>query len=80
LEDIDRKSDDLYSFHERVRNTPFELLERDLPELLNDIQFLEAQLDCDIGSYSPAELEKAKEKIAKLKQKADIIKSELARP
>jgi len=77
LEEFDRKSDDLYSFREKIRKTPSELLERDLAELLNDIQFLEAQVDCDIGSYSMKELEKAKEKIAKLKQKADIIKFEL---
>jgi len=49
-------------------------------ELLNDIQFLEAQLNCDLGSYSQKELERAKEKIAKLMQKAVIIKSELPRP
>ena len=54
-------------------------LDRDLAEITNEIQFLEDQLQCDLGSYSPEQLMRGREKIADFKKKAESIQVELER-
>jgi len=53
-------------------------LENALSEVSFDIDFLEAQVRADHGSYPPRELERATGKIAQLKQKEDYLRNELA--
>jgi hypothetical protein len=72
-------SDDLISFREKAKSLSAESLYRDLAELLNDIQFLSAQVEADAGDYSPSELEIAQKKISKLRKKAEIAKLELTK-
>jgi len=67
----------LSRFREKAKTFPVEVLDRDLAELSGDIQFLDAQIDVDLGSYKPEQLEKAIEKTTLLKLKAEIIVLEL---
>jgi len=54
-------------------------LDRELAEFSNEIQFLEEQVGADFDSYQPAQLERAKEKIARFKKKAEILEMEISR-
>lgn len=65
-------------FTDPKRQTDAEL-ESALVEVSFDIDFLEAQVRADHGSYSPGEFERATGKIAQLKQKEDFLRNELAR-
>jgi len=80
LEEIDRESEDLDTFRQKVKNASSQQLEKDLAGISGDVEFLNAQVEADLRSYSPVELEKSEEKISRLRQKADIIKFELSEP
>ena len=54
-----------------------EELDRDLAEITLDCEFLDAQVQSDLGSYSAAELMMAQEKISHFKRKAGAIRMEL---
>ena len=80
MEEIDRESEDLDTFRQKVKNASSQQLEKDLAGISGDVEFLNAQVEADLRSYSPVELEKSEEKISRLRQKADIIKFELSEP
>ena len=46
-------------------------------DLCVDVEFLESQIECDLGSYSPSELITAQEKVSKFKIRRRILKTEL---
>jgi len=63
----------------KVRKLPLEELDRDYAEISSEIEFLEEQLRCDIGGYTPEALGEAKEKIAHFRKKAKFLEIELER-
>jgi hypothetical protein len=69
---------DLISLREKAHNLPLFELDRDVVEISIEIEFLEIQVECDLGSYTPKDLLAAYEKISHYKQKAEILKTELA--
>jgi hypothetical protein len=73
------ESEDLVANRNKAKKTPTGRLEIDLAELWNEIQFMVAQIDAEFESYSPADLERAKEKISTLRRKAEAAKDELAK-
>jgi hypothetical protein len=75
----DKPDQELVSLRQRVKRLPAQELDRDLGEVSNDIQFLEDQIRFDIESYDTDELEQAYAKIAHIKQRAEILKTELNR-
>jgi len=52
-------------------------LDRDYVELSSEIDFLEAQIKVDSESYSPSQLQIAKDKVDCYKKRAQAIKIEL---
>jgi len=56
-----------------------EELDRDFAEISAEVDFLEEQVRCDFGSYSPKVLMMAREKISLYKKKAEILKIELGK-
>jgi hypothetical protein len=54
-------------------------LERDIAEIKNEINFLEAQVSYDLTSYSPEALERAGSRIQLLKLRAKIMMGEYER-
>ena len=74
----DERRKELESLRGDVLKLTSEELDRDLAELNHEIQFLEEQMRVDIGSYPPAELERANAKIVHFKQKAEILKMEIS--
>lgn len=62
-----------------IRNLSLEELDRDLAEIACEIDFLEAQLSCDLRSYSPEALMEAREKISRFKKRAQILDIELGK-
>jgi len=70
---------DLATLQEKVQKFTKEELDRDIAELSNDIDFLESQVEADLGSFSPEELTTAYGKIDRRKQKLEILKVELAK-
>jgi hypothetical protein len=75
----DKLDEELQSLQVRVRTLPSEILDRDLVEITNDIEFLELQLRVDFASYSAKDLERANHKFSHFKQKAEVIEIELRR-
>ena len=73
----DRSETDLALLHERARNLSSDELDRELADLSNEVEFLEKQLECDIGSYTTQALERANQKVSKFKLRAEILKVEL---
>jgi len=70
---------DLISLQEKARTLSDDLLDRDIAEISTEIDFLEEQVRVDLRSYSPKSLEEAHRRIAHFKQRAEILKIELAR-
>ncbi|MFI5420673.1 MAG: hypothetical protein ACHQ1H_06865 [Nitrososphaerales archaeon] len=54
-------------------------LDLEIAEFSYDIDFLERQVEADLGSYSPKELSNARAKIGRLKLRSEILKIELSR-
>jgi hypothetical protein len=78
INDYDNKQDlDVISLRERARTLSMEELDRDHAEICAEIDFLDSQIQCDLGNYSPVQLLAAQGKIAHFKQKAEILKIEL---
>jgi len=77
--DKEDESEDLEFFREKAKNTKPDKLESDLAELFEEIQFMIAQVEADVGSYTPADLERFKEKILRLRKKAEVAKRERAK-
>jgi hypothetical protein len=73
----DKEDPELISFRKEVQGLSSEILDRDLAELSNDIEFLEIQVDSDPGGYTLKELHSAREKISGLREKAEICRAEL---
>jgi hypothetical protein len=69
--------EELQTLQAEIQNLPLENIDRDLAELSHEIEFLEAQVEVDLGSYSPEQLARAYGKIAHLKRRAEILKIEL---
>ena len=68
---------DANSFRRRMQGLSAAELDRDLVDLCADVEFLESQIECDLGSYSPSELVTAHEKVSKFKIRREILKMEL---
>lgn len=62
---------------EDTHRLPQEVVEGDLAEVRQDIEFLLNQIVCNIANYSQAELDNASKKISELRQKADLVMMEL---
>jgi hypothetical protein len=56
-----------------IERLPTPELERSIAEIKHDINFLEDQVNCDLASYSPLALERAKLRIELTKRKAEIM-------
>ena len=54
-----------------------EELDRDFAEVSLEIEFLEAQVQSELESYSPVALKHAENKILVLKRKAENLKNEI---
>jgi len=76
---IETIDSEIFSFMQKAQNLPKDELVRDLAELELEIAFLEAQLQAEPGTYSPRELQSGYGKVASFKQKADILRFELAK-
>jgi hypothetical protein len=73
----DNEDFDLRTLRSKLRNVSSEILDRDLSEMSQEIEFLEEQVRADLTDYLPADIERATEKITHLKSKADVFKIEL---
>jgi hypothetical protein len=62
-----------------ARNLSSEEIDRDLAEVLTEIEFLKEQVKYDFKSYSQKDLNRANEKISQLMKSAEILKIELSR-
>lgn len=67
----------LMSFQQEIESHRPEILDRDLAEVLLEIQFLLDQIASNIAGYSQADLEKATLKVSLLRRKAEIARLEL---
>jgi len=70
-------SQELRDLETRISKLPIEELDRNFAELCNDVDFLEAQVNCDLGSFSPKDLHDANERISGLKKQRNLMKIEL---
>jgi hypothetical protein len=71
-----RKENDMKNI---ARNLSSEEIDRDLAEVLTEIEFLKEQVKYDFKSYSQKDLKRANEKISQLMRSAEILKIELDR-
>jgi hypothetical protein len=71
--------EDILSLQARASSIPLAQLDLDYVELSNDIDFLEAQVKYDMGSYDKKGLEASYAKINHYKQRAEVLRIELAR-
>ena len=69
----------LFCFKRRQRLSPNRNSILESQSISYDIDFLERQVQADLRSYSPKELSGARAKIARLKQRSEILKIELSR-
>jgi hypothetical protein len=70
---------ELIYFQQRATTLAIEILDKDLAELLLDIEFVEAQVQVETGKYTPSDLAIAEEKISLLRRKAEIARLEISR-
>ena len=68
---------DMISLHDIVPSLSTAELDLDLAEISNNVLFLEEQLQADLASYTPEQLEAAYAKISQLKQRSEILGMEL---
>ena len=72
----DGDAQDLLPLQTRAKNLSTERLEIEIAELSHEIDFLQEQIDNDLGSYPLKQLELASQKVSVFRQKCEILKVE----